>query len=82
MRVQTLSVRLLEHYIELCKWIGRILGKKAVGDDEGAKAIYNEFEEYFGKRECEIERYFNHCFFFNFMHYVVFDNASKLEFVL
>ena len=81
-RVQTLSVRLLEHYIELCKWIGRILGKKAVGDDEGAKAIYNEFEEYFGKRECEIERYFNHCFFFNFMHYVVFDNASKLEFVL
>ena len=50
--------------------------------DEAAKAIYNEFEEYFGKRECEIERYFNHCFFFNFMHYIIFDNSSNMEFVL
>ena len=81
-RVQTVSARLLEHYIELCKWTGRMLARKAAGDDAEAKAIYAEFEEYFGKRECEIERYFNQCFFFNFMHYIVFDNASNMEFVL
>lgn len=81
-RVQTVSARLLEHYIDLCKWIGKLIAKKAAGDDEAAKVIYNEFEEHFGKRECEIERYFNHCFFFNYMHYVIFDNASNMEFVL
>ena len=81
-RVQTVSVRLLEHYIELCKWIGKLIEKKAVGDDESAKVIYNEFEEHFGKRECEIERYFNQCFFFNYMNYIVFSNASNMEFVL
>ncbi len=81
-RVETVSVRLLEHYIELCRWLGKLVIKKARGLDDEAKAIYEEFEEYFGKRECEIERYFNHCFFFNFLHYIVFDNSSKMEFVL
>ena len=81
-RVETVSVRLLEHYLELCKWTGKLIERKAVGDDEGAKAIYNEFEEYFGKRECEIERYYNHCFYFNYMHYIVFDCTSDMEFVL
>lgn len=81
-RIETVSVRLLEHYIELVRWFGRLIAKKAAGNDEEAKAIYNEFEEYFGKRECEIERYFNHCFFFNFLHYIVFDNTTNLEFVL
>jgi len=81
-RVETVTVRLLEHYIELVKWFGKVIAKKAVADDEAAEALYNEFEETFGKKECEIERYFNHCFFFNFLHYIVFDNASKMEFVL
>ena len=81
-RVETVSVRMFEHYLDLVEWLGRVVAKKAVADDEGAKAIYAEFEEYYGKRECEIERYFNHCFFFNFLHFVVFDNASKTEFVL
>ena len=81
-RVETVSARLLEHYLELCKWTGKLIERKAVGDDEGAKAIYNEFEEYFGKRECEIERYYNHCFYFNYMHFIVFDCTSDMEFVL
>lgn len=81
-RIETVSARLFEHYLDLCERLGKIIAKKAVGDDEGAKLLYQDFEDRFGKRECEIERYFNHCFFFNYLHYIVFDNASKTEFVL
>ena len=81
-RVRTVGIRLLEHYLDLCEGLGKIIARKAVGDDGSAEALYYDFEEAFGRRECEIERYFNHCFFFNFLHYIVFDNKSKTEFVL
>lgn len=81
-RVRTVSIRLLEHYLELMEWLGKVIAKKAGGDDAGAKAIYKEFEDIFGKKECEIERYFNQCFFFNYLHYIVFSNENKMEFVL
>ena len=81
-RVRTVSIRLLEHYLELMEWLGKVIAKKAGGDDAGAKAIYEEFEDIFGKKECEIERYFNQCFFFNYLHYIVFSNENKMEFVL
>ena len=51
-------------------------------DDDGAKALYEKFEEDFGKRECEIERYFNHCFFFKYLHYIVYDVTSNIAFVV
>ena len=81
-RVETVSVRLFEHYLDLCEWLGKVVAYKAVGDDESAKRVYGEFETYFGKRECEIERYFNHCSFFSFLHHLVFSNTSKIEFVV
>ncbi len=81
-RVETVSVRLLEHYLDLVESFGKIMARKAFADDEGAKAILSEFEESFGKRECEIERYFNHTLFFNYLHWIVFDNTSKQEFVV
>ena len=83
-RVETVSVRLFEHYLDLVEWLGKLFSKKAVADDEGAKAIYPEFEDYFGKKECELERYFNQCFFFNCLNYYIFSasNTSKTEFIL
>ena len=81
-RVQTVSVRLLSHYLDLCEWLGRVMKKKALGDDEGAMAVYRDFEEEYGRRECEIERYFNQCFFFNWLNYIVFSTKSNIEFVL
>ena len=65
------------------KLLGKLFSKKAVADDEGAKAIYPEFMDYFGKKECELERYFNQCFF-NYMNYYIFSasNTSKTEFIL
>ena len=83
-RVETVSVRLFEHYLDLVEWLGKLFSKKAAADDEGAKAIYPEFEDYFGKKECELERYFNQCFFFNYLNYYIFSasNTSKTEFIL
>jgi hypothetical protein len=81
-RVQTVAIRLLSHYIDLLEKTAEIMSRKAKGDDAEAKRLLEQFEEDFGKRECEIEPYFNHCFFFGFLRYVVISNASKLDFVL
>ena len=81
-RVQTVSVRLLEYYLELLEKLGEIVKFKAVGDDESAKELYNKFELDFGKYEPAIEKYFNQCFFFNFLNFMVFSNSSNMEFVL
>lgn len=82
MRVQTVAVRLLSHYIDLWERTAEIMAVKAVGNDAEAIRLLEAFEEDFGKRECEIERYFNQCFFFGFLRYVVISNASKIDFVL
>ncbi len=81
-RVQTLAVRLLLHYIDLLEGLAGVMCCKAEGDDASAKRLCEELEANFGRRECELERYFNHCFFFNFLRYIVFSNASKIDFVL
>ncbi len=81
-RVRTVAVRLLSHYIDLLEKVAAIMAKKVVGRDAEAKTLLEALEEDFGKRECEIERYFNHCFFFNFLRAIVISNASKIDFVL
>jgi hypothetical protein len=58
------------------------MAKKAAGEDGEATRLLEDFEADFGKRECEIERYFNHCFYFSFLRYIVISNASKIDFVL
>ena len=81
-RVETVTVRLLEDYLDLCEQTAKMIVEKARGNDDGAIELYNEFEAEYGKRECKIERYFNHTFYFNWLHYLVFDNQSRQEFVL
>ena len=81
-RVQTVAVRLLSHYIDLLEWTAKVMAQKAAGNDAEASRLLEAFDEDFGKRECEIERYFNHCFYFGFLRFVVNANASKLDFVL
>jgi hypothetical protein len=80
-RVQTISVRLFEHYLDLIEGLGRVIKEKALANDERAAELYHEFETEFGKRECEIERYFNQCFFFNNLDYIVFGTKSNTEFL-
>lgn len=80
-RVQTVSMHNLEFYLDLCEGIADVMRYKALADDDGARAAYEKMEYRFGEREAAVERYFNHCFFFNYLHYIVYDNSSKIEFV-
>ena len=60
MRVQTVSVRLLMRYTEFCRGLSKAFVLKALGADAEAKAEFKSFSEKFGKKEIEMERYYDH----------------------
>ena len=80
-RVQTVAVRLLSHYLDLLEKTAELMAAKAVGDDKEATRLLDAFREDFGRRECEIEAYFNHCCYFNFLHYIVVGHTSNVDFL-
>lgn len=59
-RVQTVAVRLMQHYAAYCRGFAGALAIKCQGKDDEAKAAANEFRKEFGKREIAIERYYDH----------------------
>lgn len=58
-RAQTVSYRLLLRYLDFCKGLAKALSLKASGKEYEAQDAYNEFRIEFGKRELEIERYYD-----------------------
>ena len=58
-RVRTVAVRLLEHYCDYMTTFREALREKALGNDELAFELFNKHFASFGKRECEIERYYD-----------------------
>ena len=60
MRVQTVMYRVLWRYLEYVKLISPILALKAEGKEVEAKERFNEFKDYFGKYELEMERVYDH----------------------
>ena len=80
-RVQTVAVRLLSHYLDLLEKTAELMAAKAVGDDKEATRLLDIFREEFGRRECEIEPYFNHNCYFNFLHYIVVGHTSNIDFL-
>jgi hypothetical protein len=60
LRIRTVSVRLLEAHLEYCRGIAALMTRKALGDDVGAVEIKEELRKKFGRREAEIELYFDH----------------------
>ena len=77
-RVQTVSVRLLEYHLEFCKMLAEALKKKAVGNDEEAKELFNKFRVTFGKHEAEIERYYDHALYMGRYQRITCLDESKL----
>ena len=59
-RVETVSVRLLERYAGYIELLAEALSHKCVGDDEGALASYEKILVYLGESECETELYDDH----------------------
>jgi hypothetical protein len=59
MRAQTVSFRLLDDFLFFAQKIADCMILKCFGASREAKALYNDFRIEFGKREVEIERYFD-----------------------
>ena len=58
-RTQTVAVRLLGYYTEFWRGMARAFILKAQGKDDEAKKAFTEFLNEFGKKELEIERYYD-----------------------
>ena len=80
-RVRTVAARLLSHYLDLLERTAELMAAKAVGNDREATRLLDAFREDFGRRECEIEPYFNHCSYFNFLQYIVVGHTSNIDFL-
>jgi len=63
MRAQTVSMRLLCHFLDYCDGFSEFLVIKCLGGNQEARKMYLKFLDDFGKREVEIERYFDMCDF-------------------
>ncbi len=59
-RVRTVAIRLLEHFADYVDCLYRALYEKSVGNEENAEVLFKSFLTSFGKRECEIEKYYDH----------------------
>ena len=59
MRVQTVSYRLLEKYLEYCVGMSKFMVLKCMGADAEANEAFWSFFAKFGKYEQEIERYYD-----------------------
>ena len=80
-RIRTVAVRLLSHYLDLLEGTAGVMAAKARGDDKEATRRLDIFCEEFGRRECEIQPYFNHNCYFNFLHYIVVGHTSNIDFL-
>ncbi|MBE6644573.1 MAG: DUF4838 domain-containing protein [Ruminococcaceae bacterium] len=69
-RSVTFAVRLLEHHADFCDLISDWMLAKANGDDEKGSELYDKARVEFGKREAEIQTYYDHHMFFGSYFYV------------
>lgn len=59
-RVQTLSMRLLNRYLEYCKRLSEICAVKCFGATDEAERLFERFVADFGKYELEMQQYYDH----------------------
>ncbi len=75
-RVQTVSIRLLELYMDLVEAIAKAFEHKCVGEDDAAYECYEKIRAELGKKEAGLVPYYDH---FHFMEtlYHSFSTGSK-----
>ena len=78
-RLGTVSVRLLEKHLDFAVDLAKVIAEKAVGNDDEAAKILNEFRIKFGKEEALIEKYFDHSIYFYTYGWVVDYKTNKSE---
>ena len=75
-RVRTVSVRLLEHHLDYTRMLADALYEKALGNDDAADEKFESMRVEFGKRECDIQAYFDHCQCFTYLKNDIFDKKT------
>ena len=63
-RTQTVAMKLIHRHMEFCNGLAEVFALKAMGEDEKAREAFSRFRVEFGKREYELQTYFDHymCF--------------------
>ena len=74
-RVQTVSVRLLELHLDMIEIIAEAYAKKCVGDDDAALALYEKARDEIGKKEAGLELYYDHYHYMSTFKYC-FDSKT------
>ena len=59
-RVQSVSMRLLQRHAEYCERLAEVMAVKAIGEDTKAHELWEDFRRDFGRYEFELERWFDH----------------------
>lgn len=77
-RVETVSVRLLEKHADFCEMISDALIERTLGNIEKALELFNKARIEFGKNEAYIETYFDHFLYFDSIR-LIFSALSKKE---
>ena len=54
-RVQTAAVRMMEHYLVYVEYYAKMMREKALGNDEEAMKIFEQWRDDFSKREIYME---------------------------
>jgi hypothetical protein len=77
-RVQTVSVRLLEKHAEYCEGLAEVLIERAKGNLDRAMELYNEFRVRFGRHEAEIQSYFDQVIYFSSMKTLIGKSEKEM----
>ena len=71
-------IRLLNHHAYFVKSLSEVLLKKALGNDAEAEKLCDEWRREFGKRECEIQQYYDHSLAFK-QYLFVLSTKSNID---
>ena len=80
-RVQTVTVRLLEKHAEYCETLAEALIERAKGNLDGAMELFEKHRIAFGKYETEIERYFDPAIYFSSMKRLIGKSEKEMQLV-
>jgi hypothetical protein len=73
-RPRTVAIQVLSIYNEIMRYFAKAMIYKALGKDAPAKQIYEEMKSEIGKREAEIDSYYDHGQFMDALR-IIFDNT-------
>ena len=78
-RIQTVSIRLLELYMDLVEAIARAFAHKCVGEDDEALACFEKIRLELGKKEAAFVAYYDHFHFMETLYHCFGPHAKTTD---